>query len=89
MTSACRNAEVRSAHAAKQGVSYRADNVCAGSASATPVAGDFNNLSRKKLVNGAAVFRKDAGQIIRNGNASTRSVVSRRTRCGRPLPSIT
>jgi hypothetical protein len=48
MTSARRNAEVRSAHAAKQGVSFRADNACAGGASATPVIGDFNNISREK-----------------------------------------
>jgi len=89
MTSARRNAEVGSAHAAKQGVSFRADNACAGGASATPVIGDFNNISRKKVVNGVTVFLKDAGQIIRNGNASTRSVVSRQTRCGWPLPSMT
>jgi len=48
MTSARRNAEVRSAHAAKQGVSFRADNACAGGASAMPVIGDFNNISREK-----------------------------------------
>ena len=65
MTSARRNAEVGSAHAAKQGVSFRADNACAGGASATPVIGDFNNISRKKVVNGVTVFLKDAGQIIR------------------------
>ena len=67
MASARRNAEVRSVHAAKQGVSFRADNACAGGANATPVIGDFNSISRKKLVNGATVFLKDAGQIIRNG----------------------
>jgi hypothetical protein len=48
MTSARRNAEVGSAHAAKQGVSFRADDSCAGGAGATPVIGDFNNISREK-----------------------------------------
>ena len=54
-----------------KGMSFCADVVSAGSANATPVIGDFNNISRKKMVNGATVFLKDAGQIIGNGNAST------------------